>query len=312
MTRNPSRGQGPVAGSSPAADRPDTAVPRAGHDGTSGLDPFFTFDYRPLEAVESPVDGRRQTTYWSVERGCRGPEPLPEWVVLDAGAVDTELGVLKTGKEADVFLLERAATDGSGEATLMAAKRYRDADHRSFHRSTVYVEGRGVRKSRDQRALARKSAYGRAVASGRWAFAEWEALCATWEAGLPVPYPVSIQDTELLMEFIGTSDGVAAPRLAQSRPGRGLLEHCWEQVCGIVLDLAELGWAHGDLSPYNLLLHGEVVVVIDLPQVVDVVANPQGPELLNRDCLNVARWFTSRGLEVDAEELFGRAVAVAL
>ena len=233
-------------------------------------------------------------------------------MVLDAGAVDTELGVLKTGKEADVFLVERAATDGSGDACLMAAKRYRDSDHRSFHRSTVYVEGRGVRKSRDQRALARKSSYGRLVASGRWAFAEWEALCACWEAGVPVPYPVSVQETELLMEFVGTPDGVAAPRLAQARPDVDLLAHCWDQVCGIVVGLAELGWAHGDLSAYNLLLHGEVVVAIDLPQVVDVVANPQGPELLHRDCANIARWFAGRGYAVDPDQLFARAVAVAL
>lgn len=274
---------------------------------SSDLDPFFTFDYRPVDAIEEPTDDQRPTTYWSVVRGNRGPEPLPDWVVLDPAAVDTELGVLKTGKEADVFLLERAATDGSGEATLMAAKRYRDADHRSFHRSTMYVEGRGVRRSRDQRALARKSDYGRAIAAGRWAWAEWEALCATWSAGLPVPYPVSVQDTELLMEFIGTPDGAAAPRLAQARPEPELLAHCWEQVCGIVLGLAELGWAHGDLSPYNLLLHGEVVVLIDLPQVVDVVANPRGPELLHRDCRNVATWFASRGLEVDLNELFTRA-----
>ena len=39
--------------------------------------------------------------------------------------------------------------------------------------------------------------------------------------------------------------------------------------------LARAGFAHGDLSPYNLLVHDGRLVVIDLPQVVDVVANPQ-------------------------------------
>ena len=276
------------------------------------LDPFFTFDYRPVDAPEQASEDQRPTTYWSVERGDRGPEPLPDWVVRDAAAIDTELGVLKTGKEADVFLLERAATDGSGEATLMAAKRYRDSDHRTFHRSSTYTEGRGVRRSRDERALARKSSYGRQIAAGRWAGAEWEALVTAWSAGVAVPYPVSVQGTELLMEFIGTPDGGAAPRLAATRPTPDLLEHCWEQVRTIVVGLAELGWAHGDLSPYNLLLHGEVVVAIDLPQVVDVVANPGGPELLHRDCVNVARWFTARGYAVGPDEVFAEAVAVAL
>lgn len=275
------------------------------------LDPFFTFDYVPIDQVETATDDRRPTTYWDVERGCRGPEPLPDWVVLDAGATDTELGVLKTGKEADVFLVERTAPH-AGESALMAAKRYRDAEHRSFHRDSMYVEGRGVRKSRDLRALARKSDYGRQVAAGRWAMAEWAALCTAWEVGVRVPYPVSVQGTELLLEFVGDADGEAAPRLAQARPDLDLLAHCWEQVGEIVRGLAGIGWAHGDLSPYNLLLHHEVVVAIDLPQVVDVVANPRGPELLHRDCLNVARWFCSQGLEADGDALFAEAAALAM
>lgn len=287
-----------------------TSTTRSPHE--PELDPFFTFDYRPVDAPEEAGDYRRPTTYWSVDRGSRGPQPLPDWVVLDAGAVDTDLGVLKTGKEADVFLLERAATDGSGEVALMAAKRYRDEDHRSFHRSTAYLEGRGVRRSRDQRALARKSAYGRQLAAGRWAWAEWRALCTAWSAGVAVPYPVSVQGGELLLEFVGSPSGEAAPRLAQTRPSADLMAHCWQQVSDLVVSLAELGLAHGDLSPYNLLLHEDVIVAIDLPQVVDVVANPRGPELLHRDCTNVATWFRSRGYAADGEDLFAQAVATAL
>ena len=290
----------------------------AAHPSTStgDVDPSFTFHYVPLDLPEAAGPDRRPTTYWDVERGMRGPEPHPDWLVVDAGAVDTELGVLKTGKEADVFLLERAAETPYAarprESCLLAAKRYRDAQHRSFHRDSLYVEGRGVRRSRDQRALARRSGYGRQVAAGQWAQAEWVALRTAWAAGVPVPYPVSLQGTELLMEFAGTPDGTAAPRLAQTRVHADLLAHCWEQVVQIVLGMAALGWAHGDLSAYNLLLHGEVVLAIDLPQVVDVVANPQGPQLLHRDCANVAAWFAARGLEVDGDALFAEAVALAL
>ena len=68
-------------------------------------DAFFVFDFT---AVDGPDDGQRFTTYWDVEPLCRGPQPLPDWVVTDRAAIDTELGILKTGKEADVFLLERA------------------------------------------------------------------------------------------------------------------------------------------------------------------------------------------------------------
>jgi len=56
------------------------------------------------------------------------------------------------------------------------------------------------------------------------------------------------------------------------------------------------GLAHGDLSPFNLLVHRGRLVLIDLPQVVDIVANPQGPAYLARDVRIVTDWFTVHGL----------------
>ena len=54
------------------------------------------------------------------------------------------------------------------------------------------------------------------------------------------------------------------------------------------------------------------MVIIDLPQAVDIVANPQGMDFLMRDCHNVCTWFHARGLEVDEHELFSELLAVAL
>ena len=88
------------------------------------------------------------------------------------------------------------------------------------------------------------------------------------------------------------------------------LRELFEQVVEFMHTLACAGLAHGDLSPYNLLVHRGRVVAIDLPQVVDVVANPQGFDLLHRDCVNVCDWFTRQRLECDAEQLFGELVGV--
>ena len=273
-----------------------------------GIDPAFVFDFR---AYDEPDDtDQRWSTWHDVEPLCRGPEPRPDWVVTSRAAVDTELGVLKTGKEADVFLLERAVPDDDGPAVVMAAKRYRDEEHRSFHRSAAYTEGRRTRNTRDTRALAKKTAHGRAVAAGQWAMAEWESLKRLWTLGLPVPYPVQIDGTELLMEWI-THDGDSAPRLAQTRPARDLLECYFEQVRGALAELARHGVVHGDLSPYNILAAGERLVIIDLPQVVDLVGNPSGPDFLMRDCTNVCTWFRARGLDVDEHDLFGELLAHA-
>ena len=82
-------------------------------NGSTDLDPRFAFDFR---AYEDPGDGQRFSTWLSVEPLCRGPEPRPDWVVTSQSAIDTELGVLKTGKEADVFLLERAVPDEPEQA----------------------------------------------------------------------------------------------------------------------------------------------------------------------------------------------------
>ncbi|WP_366932794.1 RIO1 family regulatory kinase/ATPase [Microbacterium sp.] len=255
------------------------------------------------------ADGQRWTTWPSATPTERGPEPRPGWVVTSAGAVDTELGILKTGKEADVFLLERAVPGDPAQRTLLAAKRYRSPDHRAFHRSAVYTEGRRTRNSRDARALARKSEHGREVAAAQWSFAEFEALRRMHELGAPVPYPVQVTGTEVLMEFIGSADGVGAPRLAQVRHDPVLLAELFAQVGDLMRVFARAGLAHGDLSPYNLLVQDGRVVVIDLPQIVDTVANPQGLDLLHRDCVNVCDWFARQRLDVDAEALFGELVA---
>ena len=275
-------------------------------DRLDGIDPAFVFDFQTYDEVD---DSRQRWSTWlTVEPLCRGPEPRPDWVVTSQGAVDTELGILKTGKEADVFLLERGEPDGP--SVVMAAKRYRGEDHRSFHRSTAYTEGRRTRRSRDTRALARKSAYGRSLAAGQWAWAEWEALKRLWTLGLPVPYPVQIDGTEILMEFV-TVDGDGAPRLAQTRPERGLLVSYFEQLRDALAELARHGLVHGDLSPYNILAAGERLVIIDLPQVVDLVGNPQAMDFLLRDCTNVCGWFQARGLDVDEHELYGELLAHA-
>ncbi|MCW2851908.1 MAG: serine/threonine protein kinase [Nocardioides sp.] len=75
--------------------------------------------------------------------------------------------------------------------------------------------------------------------------------------------------------------------------------------------MAQQGVVHGDLSPYNILAAGERLVVIDLPQVVDLVANPAGMDFLLRDCTNVCAWFRARGLAVDEQDLFGELMARA-
>jgi RIO kinase 1 len=276
-------------------------------DPLSGIDDTFVFDFQAYDDLD---EGRRWSTWLEVEPLQRGPEPRPDWVVTSQGAVDTDLGILKTGKEADVYLLERADPLERDGGVVMAAKRYRAPEHRSFHRSAAYTEGRSMKRSRDNRALKRKSTFGREVAAGEWAVSEWGALVRLWKLGLPVPYPVQIDGTEILMEWI-TVDGDTAPRLAQTRPDRDLLLSYYDQLREALATMVQAGLVHGDLSAYNILAAGERLVIIDLPQVVDLVGNPQGLDFLLRDCANICGWFRAKGLEIDEQELFGELMAHA-
>ncbi|GAB3873802.1 serine protein kinase RIO [Dactylosporangium cerinum] len=266
-------------------------------------DPTFVKRSSPsTDPVWDEVEEETGWSSWSAPGVQHGPAPIPGWVITEHAAKDTDRGVLKTGKEADVHLVERGIPD-TDRRVLLAAKRYRASEHRLFHRDSGYLEGRRVRESRVTRAMAGRTAFGREAIAGQWAQAEFGALAQLWELGVNVPYPVQLLGTELMLEFIGDADGTAAPRLAQTRPDQDLLADLWWQLVDGLRVLARAGVAHGDLSPYNTLVHEGRLVIIDLPQIVDVVINPKGPDFLARDVANMAKWFTGKGFTVDPEPL---------
>jgi RIO kinase 1 len=254
--------------------------------------------------------GTDQPAFSNYADSAHGPSPTPDWVVASARAIDLDLGVLKSGKEAEVSLLARA---DDNKRALMAVKRYRGAQHRLFHRDAGYLEGqqlqgRNIRRSRELRAMRTRTEFGRELIAGQWAAAEFAVLSRLWQIGAAVPYPVQLVGTELMMEFIGDATGAAAPRLAQLRPDRRHAEHLFAQLRDVLLIVAEAGYAHADLSPYNILVDdtGQEarLVLIDVPQAIDLVGNPHGFEYLRRDCVNVCTWFEARGVHADVDDLY--------
>ena len=265
---------------------------------------FDDDDFEPPTVVwASPADDEYDDgiTFSTYPDAVHGPSPLPNWVPTSPAATDTDLGVFKTGKEADVSLIRRTY---AGDSVLLAAKQYRDAQHRMFHRDAGYLEGRRMRKSRETRAVETRTAFGRELIAGQWAAAEFAVLSRLWSAGAAVPYPVQLLGTQLMMEFIGDEDGVAAPRLAQLRPSLEETAHLYAQLREVLGVLADAGYTHGDLSAYNVLVHHGRLVLIDLPQAVDLVGNPQGFNFLRRDCDNICSWFQARGVAADPQLLF--------
>jgi RIO kinase 1 len=247
--------------------------------------------------------------------------PVPDWVLTE-WFTDTDLGVLKTGKEAEIRVVERAGLDGEGRH-LLAQKRYRPRKitHKgqleelgferapTFRNDLMYRDGRNYgKRSRDRRAVERMTNYGKELIKQKWLGHEHDVLRALWEAGVNVPYPVSYDDDSgLFLEYLGTDEG-AAPRLAQARLGPPALAVAWKQVVGALHGIVGAGWVHADLSAYNLLWWDDRIWVIDLPQAVDLVSSPHGFTLLHRDIANICDWFARRGVAADADELYGEVL----
>jgi RIO kinase 1 len=246
----------------------------------------------------------------------------PAWLT-DGGTEDEVLGLLKTGKEAEVFIVERRTLDGSRSA-LLAHKRYRPTKvthkgelqalgfsrARTFAHDAKYHEGRKFRYSREQRAVERMTDLGKKILAERWPGQELDTLVTAHAAGVTVPYPVEFTGDGLLMQLLG-DDGVAAPRLVNARLDRTQLGAAYEQLVEDLGALTRTGTVHADLSPYNLLWWRDRLWMIDFPQAVDLLQNPHGFDLLHHDVITMTTWFTRKGITCDGEALFADLLADA-
>ena len=237
---------------------------------------------------------------------------------------DVPRGTLKSGKEAEIFLVERRF-ERSGPR-LLAHKRYRIrypgkdelraegfSNATSFRRHAIYRGGWNV-NARDRRALesGNKSRHGQELAATLWPIQEWTMLRRAWEAGVAVPHPIEQTADGILMEFIGDhGETVAAPKLMQAKLDAAELAAAWAQLEQNLRALTAAGLVHADLSAYNLLWWEGRLVVIDLPQAVEFTTNPGAFELLHRDVARVTDWFTRRGLPIDTEALYAELVSIA-
>src|SRR5689334_6307598 len=97
------------------------------------------------------VDDEGPTHLSSYPTAEHGPPP-PAWVITTGSAIETDLGVLKTGKEANCHLVLR---EHDGRSNLLVAKRYRGRQHRQFRNDVAYRQRRATGESRIDRAIRR-------------------------------------------------------------------------------------------------------------------------------------------------------------
>ena len=201
--------------------------------------------------------------------------------LVEEGIIDAVHTRLMSGKEATVYVVERAGHLG-------AAKVYKARDERTFKKTAAYVEGRNqTRNTRDRRAIQKKSAYGRGLIEDNWQDMEFNALRAAFDAGVRVPEPYFLYENVLFMELIVDEGGVPASRLADFTFTAEEATRLHLEVFLQVKGLLGTGRIHGDLSAYNVLMAAKGPTIIDMPQVVEVAGNNNARQILRRDLRNV-------------------------
>jgi RIO kinase 1 len=204
--------------------------------------------------------------------------------LIEEGLIDTVVRQLMSGKEAMVYVVR------CGDETR-CAKVYKEATQRSFRQAVDYTENRKVKNTREARAMAKGTRFGRQAQEAAWQSAEVDALYRLAAAGVRVPKPYNFHDGVLLMELVADEHGDAAPRLndAVFTPETARAHH--KTLLTEVVRMLCAGVIHGDLSEFNVLLGADGPVIIDLPQAVDATGNNHAQRMLLRDVANLSGFF---------------------
>jgi len=200
--------------------------------------------------------------------------------LIDDGVIDEVLRPLKSGKEATVYLVR-------SNGQTRCAKVYRDMGQRSFQKRAQYQEGRGVRGSRNARAMSKSTRFGRKEQEAAWKNAEVDALYQLVAANVRVPRPYGYFNDVLVMELVTDSAGNPAPRLSEIELSADKAREYHEFLMRQIARMLSIGLIHGDLSEFNVLVGPEGPVIIDFPQVVNAAGNNGALAMLERDVNNI-------------------------
>ncbi|MBE0518583.1 MAG: hypothetical protein IH630_05090 [Thermoplasmata archaeon] len=203
--------------------------------------------------------------------------------ILSSGLAMDVIGLISTGKEADVYLaLYRDVP--------IAVKAYRL--YRSSHRG-----GRPVKLD----------------STGRLAAHEFEMTRQAWKGGCRVPAVARRVENLFSMRYLGDENG-PAPRLHDTEPDdpKAFLE----EVLRGVEALAGAGVVHADLSDYNILVHNGQPWFIDFSEAIRVDRTGSVPWMrleearvaLDRGMSALRVYFGRLRVEVESEPFVSRVL----
>jgi RIO kinase 1 len=219
-----------------------------------------------------------------------------DWLA-DAPYEDRDLGVLKAGKESEVYLVSRT---GPTRTCLMAEKRFKPRLQRGFRNDYLYAGVWGEGSRHENRAIKKRTRFGQEHLQARWESHEWATLERLYDAGVTVPPPVERVEHGYRMAFIGDGDR-AAPRLADVDLDVVTARRVWRELQREIRRMLDAELVHGDLSAFNVLWWRGAAVIIDFSQSVDVVVHPAARDLLRRDVERTAGYFRRQRVSIDLD-----------
>jgi len=217
-----------------------------------------------------------------------------DWLVPHSYRDDL-LGVLKSGKESEVYLVARS---DRSRTSYLAEKRFKSRAGRSFRDDALYVDGGPRSDRREARAMRARTRFGIVHLETSWIEHEWHQLVRLHAAGVTVPPPVERVDGGYRMAFVGDG-GVAAPRLSSLRLAPHSATDALSQLLDEIRAMLAADRVHGDLSEYNVLWWRDRAVLIDFSQTVDVITHAAARTLLARDVERLCSWGRRQGIAVD-------------
>ncbi|KAJ1849337.1 Serine/threonine-protein kinase rio1, partial [Coemansia sp. RSA 2703] len=201
--------------------------------------------------------------------------------LLNQGIVYEINGCISTGKEANVY---HAVTESGEHRAIKIYKTsiliFKDRDR--------YVSGEYRFRHGYSRHNPRKMVR-------VWAEKEMRNLKRLNNSGIPSPNPIILRQHVLVMDFLGTSEGWAYPRLKDANvPPNRYPELYYQLVRDMRVMYQVCKLVHADLSEYNILYHSKKLYIIDVSQSVEH-DHPYALDFLRHDCNNVTEYFRKRG-----------------
>ncbi|GCE98887.1 protein kinase rio1 [Zygosaccharomyces mellis] len=211
--------------------------------------------------------------------------------LTNRGVISEFNGCISSGKEANVY-----HAFGS-EGQELAVKIYKTSIL-VFKDRERYVDGefrfRNSRSQHNPRKMIKV-----------WAEKEFRNLRRIDSSGvIPTASPVEVKSNVLVMKFLNRGDGAPSPRLKDYQYQDELeVAHYYYKVIAYMRLLYQVcRLVHADLSEYNIVVHQNVLHIIDVSQSVEPY-HPMSLDFLRMDIKNINAYFDKMGVALFQERM---------